>query len=209
MGKSTVATMMRNLKIPVHDSDACVHDLLSIKNPAHYHVTSAFPYFEYPHIYDKKTKELIRSELGKIVFQNDELRLKLEAILHPLVQNSQADFIKNCSAKRYDIVCLDIPLLYETKAEKRVDYVIVVSAPAFLQRERVMARPHMTEEKFQTILSRQMSDFEKCARADFIIKNGLSRSHTIKQLKTVLLELSKKSQSPEQTGIENLKEVSA
>lgn len=88
-----------------------------------------------------------------------------------------------------DIVCLDIPLLYETHAQERVDFVIVVSAPSFIQRARVMARANMDEYKFAKILSRQISDHEKCARADYVIKNGLSRAHTMKQLKMILQDV--------------------
>lgn len=192
MGKSTVSTMMKTLNIPVHDADACVHDLLSPQNSASLEVAAAFPYFEFPDLYDKKTKGLIRKELGQLVFNNDEYRAKLEGILHPLVHKSQSEFIKHSVSKGRDIVCLDIPLLYETNAQERVDYVIVVTTPSFIQRTRVLARPNMDEGKFGKILSQQVPDHEKRVRADYVIKNGLNRAHTMKQLKVILQDVRKK-----------------
>lgn len=189
MGKTTVATMMKSLKIPVHDADACVHDLLSPENPASYAVAAAFPYYAYPALYERKTKAINRAELGRIVFADEAKREMLEAVLHPRVQEDQQAFIRAEAAKGREIVCLDIPLLYETGAQSRVDYVVVVSAPPHMQRARVMARPNMTEEKFAAILARQMPDYEKCARADFVIKNGLSRAHTMRQLKMILHDM--------------------
>ena len=189
MGKSTAAAMLRNLRVPVHDSDACVHDLLSVDNPAHFHVAAAFPYYEYPQIYDRKTKGINRKALGAVVFADDAKRARLEAVLHPMVRQSQMDFIRACTAKGVDIVCLDIPLLFETGAEHRVDYTIVVSAPAFLQAQRVLARPGMDEARFAAILARQMPDAEKRRRADYVVNTGLGRARTMKELKQVLRNL--------------------
>lgn len=189
MGKSTIATMLKSLNIPVHDADACVHDLLSVKNPASLAVAVAFPYYEFPDLYERKTKAIKRKELGALVFHDDEKRARLEGILHPLVRKSQADFIRAAALMRREIICLDIPLLFETGAQTRVDYTLCITAPAFIQRARVMARPNMNEGKFAAILSRQMQDGEKRARADFVIRNGLNRAHTMKELKTVLQEI--------------------
>ena len=192
MGKSTVGAMMNTLGIAVHDSDAVVHNLLQTESEARPAIAANFPYFDFPQIYEKKTYAINRRELGKLVFDNAELRERLEGILHPLVRKSQVEFIRQSQNKGLEMVCLDIPLLFETGAERRVDCTIVVSAPYFVQRARVMERPHMTEEKFQAILSRQMPDAEKCRRADYVIKTGLGRAHSMKMLKDVILDIREK-----------------
>ena len=138
MGKSTIGNMMQNLHIPVHESDHAVHELLKPENPARKALAAAFPYYEYPEIYDRKTKALKRKEFGALIFNNDDLREKLESILHPLVQKAQNDFIRAEKSKGAKIVCLDIPLLFETGAEQRLDYTITVSAPAHIQRQRAL-----------------------------------------------------------------------
>ncbi len=199
MGKSTAGAMLMRLGIPVHDSDAAVHEFLSSACEANTNVRAAFPYHTYPKVYDKKIKggkyagvrPLNRKALGKIVFSDDQKREELEGILHPYVQESQQSFIHAQKMLGKDIVALDIPLLFETDAEKRVDYVINVSAPAFIQRARVMARPNMNEEKLHAILARQLPDGEKSARADFVVHTGLGRAHTMRQLRKILLELQK------------------
>ncbi len=189
MGKSTVGAMMRTLSIPVHESDHAVHDLYKRKSPARAALAAAFPYYEFPQIYDRKTKDIKRKELGALVFKKPDLLEKLEAILHPMVQQSQQDFIRVNARKGVQIVALDIPLLFETGAEERVDYTITVSAPYFLQRERVLARPNMSEEKLQAILKTQMPDAEKCRRSDYVIKTGLGRAQTMRELKETLRDI--------------------
>ena len=202
MGKSTLGSMLEQMKIPVHDADACVHEMLEFSSPAWPAFSAAFPYFSYPSIYKKRwswkawrfketgwVRGINRQALGKLVFENPELRQKLENILHPFVQQSQRDFIKKYERTGRDIVALDIPLLFETGADKRVDYVLNVSAPAFLQRQRVLSRPNMDEAKFDKIISRQMPDGEKCARADFVIHSGLGRAVMIKELKAILSKI--------------------
>jgi dephospho-CoA kinase len=192
MGKSTIGAMMTNMGIPVHESDHAAHELLDIKSPARPALASAFPIYEFPQIYDRKTKAINRRELGALVFNNDEYREKLEGILHPLVQQSQTDFIREHTIKGRKVVCLDIPLLFETHADKRVDYTFVASAPYHVQQQRALSRPNMTEEKLQAILERQMPDKEKCIRADYVIKTGLGRAHSMKELKLALLDIKKK-----------------
>src|SRR5690606_12753699 len=127
-----------------------------------------------------------RKALGKIVFHDNEKRILLENMLHPLVREAQTAFIRRKQAKGRKIVALDIPLLFETGGEKNVDYVIVVSAPDFVQRQRVLARPGMSEETFEAILAKQMPDAEKRARADYVVHTGLGRAQTMKELKAVL-----------------------
>ncbi len=182
MGKSTIGAMMQNMNIPVHEADHAVHDLLQSDGDGYQGVVASFPYFDYPQLYDRKTKLLKRKALGDLVFNDSAHRTTLEAILHPLVREVQNKFIRSCTAKGVEMVCLDIPLLFETGAEQRVDYTIVVSAPYHLQRARVLDRPGMSEEKFLAILDRQMPDKEKCLRADYIIKTGLGRAHAMKDL---------------------------
>ncbi len=186
MGKSTVAAMMKVLGIPVHDSDAAVHRLHTPKSEAHAALQAAFPPRDYPNVYDKHTKAINRRELGKIVFADEGLRLQLESILHPLVRKSQDAFLRQCRVQGAEIAVLEIPLLYETGAERRVDGVIVVSAPAFLQKARVMGRPGMDEAKFNAILARQMPDAEKRARADYVIHTGLGRAQSMRELQEIL-----------------------
>ncbi len=189
MGKSTIGEMMRDMKIPVHESDQAVHDLLKPDSEARPAIASAFPYFDYPKIYNRKTGEFNRKEFGDLIFNDDNNRSVLEFILHPLVRKKQNEFIREGALKGCDIVCLDIPLLFETGAEKRVDYIISVSAPPFVQRERALARPNMTEEKLDAILERQMPDVEKCKRSDYVIKTGLSLAHSMKELKKVIIDI--------------------
>lgn len=190
MGKTTAAQMLQHLKVPVHDSDAAVHELMQPEGKAMRAIYAAFPLFEYPEIYErhKKTKGKVinRSKLGALVFEKEQEREKLEAILHPLVRESQTAFIRKQRALGSKSVALDIPLLFETGAELLCDYTIVVTAPAHIQYSRVLSRPGMDEEKLEGILKRQMPDGEKRARADFVVQTGLSRAVTMKQLKSIL-----------------------
>lgn len=192
MGKSTAANMLRSLGVPVHEADSTVHDLIKPEGAAYAALCAAFPYFEYPQIYGDKTphgREIDRKALGAIVFHDEEKRAVLEAVIHPYVQQDQQNFIKAQNRLGVNIVCLDIPLLYETGAEHRVDHVIVLSAPPHIQEERVLARPGMTRERFEAIRAMQMPDGEKCARADFVVQTGLGRAHTMKALKLILKDL--------------------
>jgi dephospho-CoA kinase len=202
MGKSMAGSMLRTLGVPVHESDVAVHELLRNGSPAWPALNAAFPYFSYPHIYKKEgawkfwrtgskaaKREINRTALGNIVFANAAEREKLEAVLHPFVQQKQNEFIKSEAAKGRKIVALDIPLLFETGAETRVDYTMTVSAPPHVQEARVLSRPGMTVQKFAAILQRQMPDGEKCARSDFVVHSGLGRAHMIKELKQILLTI--------------------
>ncbi len=189
MGKSTLGAMMENMGVPVHDADEAVRILLKPKSEARPAIASAFPYFEFPNIYEKKTYNLKRKEFGDLIFSNNSHRENLEAILHPFVRKAQNEFIRAHSLKGRRIVCLDIPLLFETGGAQSVDYTITVSAPDFIQRERVLARPNMTEEKFNAILARQMPDAEKRTLSDYVIKTGLGRAQSMKELKGVIADI--------------------
>jgi len=187
MGKSTVTKMMNEMGIPSHDADAAVHKALSVGGKAIAPLKEVFA--EVVEI-DKNGGEYInRQKLGALVFGNSQKLKQLENILHPIAIASSDAFIKNCRQKGVEFAVLDIPLLFETGAEKRVDVTFCVSAAKSVQRARVLKRDGMTEEKFENILKRQMPDSEKRARADYVIKTDTSIEETRKQLKDTLLKL--------------------
>ena len=160
MGKSTTAKMFADEGIPVHDADATVHALYSGK--AAPLVEAAFPGTVVDGAVD-------RSLLSARVVGDADAMARLEAIVHPLVRNAEQQFLDEARAARHAFAILDIPLLFETGGHDRVDRIVVVTAPPEMQRERVLQRPAMTEERFEKILARQVPDAEKRARADFVI----------------------------------------
>jgi dephospho-CoA kinase len=179
MGKSTAATMLRRLGVPVHDADATVHRLLGRSGRAVAAVAAAFPGTAGPAGID-------RAALGRRVFGDAAALRRLERILHPLVRADTARFLRRMRARREPLVVLDIPLLFETAGEGRCDGIIVVTAPAFLQRARVLGRPGMSEARFAAILAKQMPDREKRRRADFIVLTGLGRRETLRRLAEIV-----------------------
>lgn len=183
MGKSMATAMLRDMNIPVHCSDEAVHDLLAPGGDAVHAVLASFP-----SVRDAKGG-INRSALGAIIFPDAQKKKQLEDILHPLVVASQRRFISEQMRLGTDLVVLDIPLLYETGAEQRVDKVIVVTAPAFIQRQRVLKRPGMTAEKFESILRSQIPDREKRRRADFTVQTGIGRAHTRHALSRIIKQL--------------------
>jgi len=185
MGKSTAAHMLRRLRIPVHDADAEVHRLLGPGGRAVMDVGLAFPEA-------RQGDRIDRSALGRRVF-NDRAALKrLEEILHPPVRAAEKRFLAACGRRRAPVAVLDIPLLFETKGERRCDGVIVVSAPAWLQRARVLARPGMSEARLAAILDQQMPDAEKRRRARWVVPTGLGKALTLRRLKGILREVRRK-----------------
>jgi dephospho-CoA kinase len=160
MGKSTTANLFRERGIPVHDADACVHELY--RGRAAGPIGEAFPGVVANGVVDRPS--LSAAVLGR----PDALR-RLETIIHPLVREEEAAFLRRCREVGAGLAVLDVPLLLETKGEGRCDAVLVVSAPAEIQRQRVLGRPEMTEEKLAAILARQMPDAQKRARAHFIV----------------------------------------
>lgn len=171
MGKSTTAAMFAAEGIPVNDADAVVHDLY--RSDAVEPVGTAFPGVVRDGVVD-------RAELGRQLSQQPDGFRRLEAIVHPLVRERERQFLEQQKAAGADLVLLDIPLLFETGGENRVDAVVVVTCDPQIQRQRVLARPGMTEEKFKLILDRQVPDQEKRARADFIIdtSDGMDAART-------------------------------
>lgn len=179
MGKSTAAAMFRRLGVPVHDSDAAVHRLLGRGGAAVRLVEEAFPGVA-------RNGAVDRAELGRRVFGNPAALRRLEAILHPLVRKAAARFVARARAQRRDLVVLDVPLLFETQGDRRCDVTVVVSAPAFVQRARVLARPGMTEARLAQVLAQQMPDAEKRARADFVVETGLGKRYTLGRIKKIV-----------------------
>jgi dephospho-CoA kinase len=170
MGKSITAKFFAEEGVPVHDADAAVHRLYEGEAVAP--IEAAFPG-------TTADGEVDRVKLANCVLGDPAALLRLEAIVHPLVSREAERFLTAAEKSGADIAVLDIPLLFETGAEKRCDAVVVVSAPPEVQRERVMARPGMTADKFAAILAKQMPDAEKRAKADFIVDSsrGFEAAH--------------------------------
>ena len=179
MGKTTAAGAFRRLSVPTYDADAAVHAITEAGGEAVPLVQARFP--------DAVAGGAVdRARLGEAVFDDAGALAELEAILHPIVRRRRDRFLKFNGAAGRRLVVLDIPLLFETGGDRHCDAVAVVSAPAFLQRIRVMSRPGMTEEKFAGILARQMPDGEKRRRADFVIPTGLGRDFSLRRIRNVV-----------------------
>ena len=181
MGKSTVAAMFRDEGVPVFDADAAVHELQGPGGRLIPAIEHAFPG-------TTGSNGVDRAALGAQVFGNDHALKKLESIVHPAVAVMRQTFLIEHAGQR--LVVFDIPLLFEKGGFREVDKVVVVSAPAEVQRHRVLARQGMTPEKFAHILDLQTPDAEKRARADFVIDTGVSESETRAAVKKLVEQLS-------------------
>lgn len=179
MGKSTVTKMFAEEGAPGFDSDAAVHALYAAGGAAVGPVEAAFPGVT-------KNGAIDRAALSARVVGDPEKIKALELIVHPLVRQAQMQFLQDQRDTGAPFVVLDIPLLFEGSGAKFVDKTVVVSAPAEVQRARVLARPGMTVEKFEAILALQMPDAEKRARADFVIDTSGSFDDTRAQVRAVL-----------------------
>jgi dephospho-CoA kinase len=163
MGKSATARMFTEAGVPVHDADAAVHRLYRAEAvPA---IAARFPG-------TTSATGVDREALARLVLTDATALADLQAIIHPLVRTDADAFLERHRAAGCRLAVLDIPLLFETGGESRVDAVVVVSAPESVQRARVLARPGMTEEKFAAILAKQMPDAEKRRRAHFVVDTG-------------------------------------
>lgn len=180
MGKSTVASMFRARGINVFDADAEVHRLYA--GAAVPLIEKAFPGTTRVGVVDRS---LLSNKLGG----SPDNFAKLESIVHPLVQSAERAFILREAERGASLAVLEIPLLFEAGLAEKVDSVVVVSAPAYQQRDRVLARDGMTEDRLNALLARQLSDGEKRARADFIVDTGTSIEETEAQIDTVLAKL--------------------
>jgi len=177
MGKSTTAGFFADAGVPVHDADAVVHRLYEgAAVPA---IEAAFPG-------TTDAGKVDRNKLAARVLGDDAALKRLEAIIHPLVQEAEALTLSDAQTRGEKVVVLDIPLLFETGGDRRVDAVVVVSAPADVQRARVLRRPGMTEEKFAAILAKQMPDAEKRRRADFVVDTSRSLDEARAQVRAIL-----------------------
>jgi dephospho-CoA kinase len=179
MGKSTAAAMIRRLRVPVHDADAAVHRLMAPGGACFDAVAAAFP--------DAIADGCIdRAALGRIVFSDAAAKARLEAVVHPAVRAETRRFLQIHARRGAALAVLDIPLLFETGADRRCDAAAVVTAPEWLQRRRVLARPGMTAETFERIRAAQVPDAEKRRRADFLIRSGLGRALTFRDVRAMV-----------------------
>src|SRR3990172_1313963 len=183
MGKSTAADMLREMGIPVHDADAAVHALLAPGGGGVSAVGNKFP--EALKSDASGIPYIDRPALGRVVFSDRSKKKELEGILHPLVRADSARFIAEMKQQGRRIAALDVPLLFETGGEKRVDVVLCISASKELQQKRVLARPGMTLEKFNLVVAEQMPDAEKRRRASFVVETDNGLDDTRRQLKMI------------------------
>ncbi|MBI1197334.1 MAG: dephospho-CoA kinase [Phenylobacterium sp.] len=185
MGKSTTAAMFRDAGVPVYDADAAVHDLYDTGGAAVGPVGEAFPGVV-------KDGKVDREALRQAVLGQPEELKRLNAIVHPLVGRDRVGFFKAAEEAGADMVVLDIPLLFETGGDANVDAVVVVSAPAEMQRERVLARPGMTPERLDAILAQQMADAEKRVRAHYVVDTGRGLEPARDQVTAIIAALRKR-----------------
>jgi dephospho-CoA kinase len=182
MGKSTAAQAFRNLGVLVFDSDAAVHALYANGGAAVSPLQKLVP---------KAIAEgaVDRQALSAAIREKPELLRQVEKAVHPLVRQAQKNFLNQCAAEGADLAVLDIPLLFETGRDAEVDVVVVVSAPADIQRRRALARPGMTTEKLDQLLARQMPDAEKRARAHFIVDSSGPLEASAQQIARIVAQL--------------------
>ena len=184
MGKTETSKIFLSYGIPVYDADKAVHNLYGPNKKGSLAIKNIFPNCI------NEDGSVNREILSKEVLDNKENIKSLEQIIHPLVaEDRKIFFYENRNAK---IIILDIPLLFETGGQKDVDYIIVVDAPDTVQKERVMARPNMTEEKFHKIISQQIPNHVKKQKADFIIDTSVSINHAKTQVKNIIEKINKR-----------------
>ena len=183
MGKSTAAAAFRRLRVPVFDADAAVHRLQGPGGRAVAPIAAAFP----GTVRDTpRGPRVDREALRRAVLGNDAAMARLERIVHPLVRDAERRFLAAARRRAEPLVVLDIPLLFETRGEGRCDAVLVVTAPAAVQRRRVLLRRGMTEGRLRAILARQVPDSEKRRRADHVVHSGLSRFHAQRAIRAIV-----------------------
>ena len=184
MGKSETARMFREGGVLVFDADAAVHKLQAKYGRAIPGIEAAFPGVVQAGVLD-------RQKLGSLVFADLEAKKKLEAIMHPMVAEERIEFFAEAEKAGAAFVVLDVPLLFETGGNAACDKVIVVSAPTEVQRTRVLARPGMTEKKFEHIVKRQTPDADKRAGADYVIETDKGLDHARAAVENIVDELTK------------------
>jgi dephospho-CoA kinase len=182
MGKSETARMFSDLGVPVFDSDAEVHRLYARGGAAVVPVGRQVPGA-------LRDGQIDRAELSRAIAADPTLLSRIEAIVHPLVRARQQEFLDACAAGGASVAVLDIPLLFETGRDREVDRVVVVTAPADLQRQRALARPGMTAEKLDLILSRQVPDAEKRRRAHYVVDTAQGLDEARRQVAAILADI--------------------
>ena len=185
MGKSTASAMLKARGLPIFDADATVHGLMARGGSAVSAVESAFPGVVNDGAVD-------RGELGERVFGDNDALRRLERILHPRVGQAERSFLAMVARRRLPIAVRDVPLLFETGGQKRCDATIVISAPAHIQRARVLARPGMTAERLAQILAKQTPDAKKRRLADYVVPSGMGRRVTWDALGRVLDDIQRR-----------------
>lgn len=190
MGKTTTAAMFKDLGVPVWDADGAVHRLYESGGGGVGPVSALFPSAL------RDDGSLDRDILAKLVLGKPEQLKRLESVVHPLVGQDRSDFLALARSNLAPISIVDVPLLYETGGNAYVDKVIVVTCDGALQKTRVMARPGMSEDKFQSILARQTPDAQKRARADFLITTDTSLDDTRQQVASIFDQLMVLSNAP-------------
>jgi len=182
MGKSEASRMFRRLGVPVYDADAAVHRIMAPGGSAVAPVDAAFPGVV-------KDGRIDRQALGQRVLGDQAALKRLEAIIHPRVRQEQVRFLHAAARRRAPVVVLDIPLLFETGGDARVDLALVVSAPPQVQALRVLRRPGMTVERLANTLKHQMPDRLKRRRADVVLPTGQGRRVTFDRIRALLCRL--------------------
>ena len=180
MGKTTTARLFAEEGVPVHDADAAVHKLYE---------GEAVPLIEAAFPGTTEAGRVDREKLGRRVVGDAAALKRLEAIVHPLVRQAEERFLAEAKARGAKVVVLDIPLLFETGGDTRVDATVVVTAPADVQRARVLERPGMSAEKLDALLAKQMPDAEKRRRADFVVDSGQGIEHARAQVRQILTRI--------------------
>lgn len=187
MGKTTVAAMFADEGASVWNADAAVHRLYERGGGAVEAIRARFPGAVVEDAVD-------RDRLAALVVNDAPALADLESIVHPMAAEDRAHFVTGAARDGVDIVALDIPLLFEKGGEKFLDAVVVASAPAEMQRARVLARPGMTEKKFRAILMKQTPDAEKRRRADYVVDTGVSFEETRAEVRAVIADLKRRFQ---------------
>ena len=184
MGKSATSKIFKSYGVPVFNADDCVHQLIGPNGKL---VSLIGQRFIGTLEKNKNLQYINRVKLGNIVFKDKKKKKELESIIHPQVTIERKKWREQAQRQRSKAICYDVPLLYETKGEKLCNFVVVVSAPLFVQKHRALNRPDMTEKKFNNILKNQISDKEKRKRADFIVNSGLGYRFARNQVHNILL----------------------
>jgi dephospho-CoA kinase len=182
MGKSTAAAAFRRARIPVFDADAAVHRLQARGGHAVRAIEAAFPG-------TVRDGAVDRVALRQAVLGKPDALARLEAILHPMVRQEERSFVARAKRRGDRAVVLDIPLLFETGGDARVDRAVVVSAPRSVQMQRVRARRRMSAADIAAVIARQMPDAEKRRRADVVVRTGLSRHHALRTISRLIREV--------------------